>query len=120
MRQKLTRRQVSAVKRETAEHPLLTSKQLFQKAGVSEVPRTSRCRLLQTVAKSVKPNIHPPLTSRHNTKRVEWARHYMKVYFQTVLFTYEWQATLLTCINAWLQICKERENTKNIQKSIKN
>ena len=42
-------------------------------AGESEVPRTSRCRLLQTVAKSVKPNIHLPLTSRHKTKRVEWA-----------------------------------------------
>ena len=26
----------------------------------------------------------------------------------------------LRCINAWLQICKERENTKNIQKSTKN
>ena len=64
MRRKLTRRQISAVlKREAAKHPLLTSKQLFEKAGVSEVPRTSRCRLLQTVAKSVKPNIHPPLTS---------------------------------------------------------
>ena len=70
VRRKLTRRQVSAVKREAAKHPLLTSKQLFAKAGVSEVPRTSRCRLLQTVAKSVKPNIHPPLTSRHKTKRV--------------------------------------------------
>ena len=35
---KLTRRQVSAVKREAAKHPLLTNKQLFEKAGVSEVP----------------------------------------------------------------------------------
>ena len=68
MRQKLTRRQVSAVNREAAKHPLLTSKQLFEEAGVSEVSRTSRCRLLQTIAKSVKPNNHPPLTSRHKTK----------------------------------------------------
>ena len=94
MRRKLTRRQVSAVKREAAKHPLLTSKQLFEKAGVSEVPRTSRCRLLQTVAKSVKLNIHPPLTSRHKAKRVEWARHYMKVDFQTDLLTDECRATL--------------------------
>ena len=49
VRRKLTRRQVSAVNREAAQHPLLTSKQLFENAGVSEVPRTSRCRLLQTV-----------------------------------------------------------------------
>ena len=94
VRRKLTRRQVSAVKREAVKHPLLSSKQLFEKAGVSEVPRTSRCRILQTFAKSVKPNIHPPLTSRHKTKRVEWARHYMKVDFQTVLFTDECRATL--------------------------
>ena len=44
--------------------------------------------------KSVKPNIHPPLTSRPKTKRVEWARHYMKVDFQTVLFSDECRATL--------------------------
>ena len=94
MRRKLTRHQVSAVKHEAAKHPLLTSKQLFEKAGVSEVPRTSLCRLLQTVAKSVKLNIHPPLTSRHKTKRVEWARHYMNVNFLTVLFTDECRATL--------------------------
>ena len=30
------------------------------------------------------------------------------------------QVKNLRCINAWLQICKERENTKNIQKSTKN
>ena len=40
MRRKLTRRQVSAVMREAAKHPLLTSKQLLEEAGVSEVPRT--------------------------------------------------------------------------------
>ena len=39
-------------------------------------------------------HIHPPLTSRHKTKRVEWARNYMKVDFQTVLFTDECRATL--------------------------
>lgn len=94
VRRKLSRRQVSAIKREAAKHPLLTSKQLFGKAGVGEVPRTSRCRILQTVAKVVKPNIHPPLTTRHKTKRVEWARQYMKIDFQTVLFTDECRATL--------------------------
>ena len=69
VQRKLTRRQVSAVKREAAKHPLLTSKQLLEKAKVSEVPRTSRCRLLQTVAKSVKPNIRLPLT--RNVKQMD-------------------------------------------------
>lgn len=74
---------------------MLTSKQLLEKAGVSNVPRTYRCGLLQTViAESVKPNIHPALTSRLKTKRVERARHYMKVELQTALFTNECRATL--------------------------
>ena len=85
---------VSAIKREAVKHPLLTSKQLFEQAGVGEVPRTSRCHIHQTVAKNVKPNIRPPLNSRHKAKRVEWARQYMKVDFQTVLFTDECRATL--------------------------
>ena len=94
VRRKLSRRQVSAIKREAVKHLLLTSKQLFEQAGVGEVPRTSRCHIHQTVAKNVKPNIRPPLNSRHKAKRVEWARQYMKVDFQTVLFTDECRATL--------------------------
>ena len=94
VRRKLSRFQVSAITRQAAKHPLLTSKQLFEKAGAGEVPRTSRCPILQTVAKVVKPNIHPPLTTRYKTKRVEWARQHMKVSFQTVLFMIECRATL--------------------------
>ena len=61
---------------------------------MSGIPRTSRCRILQTVAKAVKPNIRPPLNTRHKAKRVEWARQYMKIDFETVLFTEECGATL--------------------------
>ena len=53
VQRKLSRWQVSAIKREAAKHPLLTSKQLFEKAGAGEVPRTSRCCILQTFAKVV-------------------------------------------------------------------
>ena len=69
-------------------------KQAFQKAGVPEVPRTSRCRLLHNIAKMTKPVIRPPLTARHKTKRLEWAQRYFKTDFQTVLFTDECRATL--------------------------
>ena len=93
VQRKLSRWQVSAIKREAAKHPLLTSKQLFEKAGAGEVPRT-HCRILQTFAKVVKLNTHPSLTTRHKTKRVEWAKQCMKVDFQTVLFTNECRATL--------------------------
>ena len=54
MQRKLSRWQVSAIKREAAKHPLLTSKQLFEKAGAGEVPRTSCCRILQDLWKSSK------------------------------------------------------------------
>ena len=97
---KSLRRQVSAIKRAAAKHPLLTSKQLLGRAGVGEVPGTSHCRILQIVAKVVKPNIHPPLTARHEIKRVEWARQYTKIDFHTVLFTDESRATL-DRLNGW-------------------
>ena len=59
----MSRRQVSAIKQEAVKQSLLTSKQIFEQTGVSGIARTTRCRILNTVAKPVKPSIHPPLTT---------------------------------------------------------
>ena len=91
---KITGWQMMRIKRAAVKNPLSSSKQIFERAGVSEIPRTSRCRHLQTIAKMTKPAIRPPLTTRHKTKRLEWARKYIKTDFQSVLFTDECRATL--------------------------
>ena len=45
------------IKQAAVKNPLSSRKQIFERAGVSEIPRTSRCRHLQTIAKMTKPAI---------------------------------------------------------------
>ena len=89
VKRKISRRQTSAIKREAVKQSLLTSKQIFEQAGVSGIARTTRCRILNTVSKPLKPSIHPPLTTRHRNQRLESAKKYVKTDFQTILFTDE-------------------------------
>ena len=66
---------MSAIKREAVKQSLLTSKHvIFEQAGVSGITRTTRCRILNTIGKSVKQSIHPPLTTRHRNQRLERAK----------------------------------------------
>ena len=44
---KVSARQIHQIKRAAAKMPLQSSKQVFEAAGASGVPRTSRCRILQ-------------------------------------------------------------------------
>ncbi len=91
---KVSARQIHRIKRAAAKMPLQSSKQVFEAAGASGVPQTSRCRILQKLAVVHKPTIRPPLTNAHKQKRLQWAHKYMKTNFQTVLFTDECRVTL--------------------------
>ena len=64
MRQRCMSKQIKTTA-STIRHPLSTSKQSFEVAEIQGIPRISRCRILKSVAKAVKPNIRPPLTNRH-------------------------------------------------------
>jgi hypothetical protein len=90
----VTHRAMSAIKREVRRNPLGSSKEVFENAGVPHVPKSTRCRILRTVAKCGKPEVRPPLKEIHKKKRMEWATINMKVNFQSVLFTDECRATL--------------------------
>ena len=52
---------MSAFKQKAVKLSLITIKQIFEQADVSGLPITSRCRILNAVAKLVKPSIHHPL-----------------------------------------------------------
>lgn len=91
---KVSARQIHRIKRAAAKMPLQSSKQVFEAAGTSKIPRTSRCRILKKFASVHKPTIRPPLNNAHKQKRLQWAQEYMKTNFQTVLFTDECRATL--------------------------
>jgi len=76
------------------QQPLLTSKQVFAESGLTVESRATRCRILRTVAKTMKPLRTPPLSARHKQQRLQWAKQYMKCDFSYVMFTDECRATL--------------------------
>lgn len=93
-------RELRSIRRQTRKNPLASSKTVFEKAGLGHIPRTSRCRILQTVAHVKKSSKRPPLTKTHKEKRLVWAETYMKCDFPSVLFPDECRATL-DGLNGW-------------------
>ena len=87
-------RDIRKIKREVFKKPGSTSKAIFDNSGLNQVPKTTRNRILRTIAKVKAPEKKPPLTQRHMLLRVEWARSYMKQDMKCVLFTDETRATL--------------------------
>ena len=90
----VSRRVISQIKREINRNPLQTSKQVFEAVGMVNVPKSTRCLILQRIAKCKKPLVRPPLKQVHQEKRLEWAKKYLKQNFEFVLFTDECRATL--------------------------
>ena len=91
---KISRRQISSIKRAVAKNPHSTSFRIFDEAGVPTRSRAGRCKILKSIGKVMKPTITPPLKARHKLARLQWAKTYMKTNFEHVLFTDESRATL--------------------------
>jgi len=90
----VTTRELRIVKRQLFKKPGRTSKTIFAEANLPEVPKSTRCRLLRDMGKSITPEKRPPLTPRHMESRLQWARQHMKTDMKMVLFTDESRATL--------------------------
>ena len=75
-------------------YPLQTSKQVFEAVGMVNVPKSTRCLILQRIAKCKKPLVRPPLKQVRQEKRLEWAKKYLKRNFEFVLFTDKCRSTL--------------------------
>ena len=73
--------------------PSSTSKTILDNAGVENVSKSTRCRVLQGLARHVKPDIRLPLKVIHQEKRLNWASEYVKLDFKVELFTDECRAT---------------------------
>lgn len=91
---KINSRQMTTLKRTLSKLPLSTSRTIFTEAGIDVKSRTTRCRILRSIAKVKSASKRPPLSKKHEDKRVEWAKRYMKLDFQTVIFTDECRASL--------------------------
>ncbi|KAF4673376.1 hypothetical protein FOL47_010622 [Perkinsus chesapeaki] len=90
----VTSREKTRLKREMARSPLATSKEIFEGAGVTMKPKTSRNRVLNQLGGVKKAIAKPALTARHKKTRYEWAENNIKREFSSVLFTDECRATL--------------------------
>ena len=75
----VSHRAMSIIKREVRRNPLETRKKVFENACVPDVAKSTRCRILKSVAKCGKPEVRPPLKDIHMKKRMEWARNHMTV-----------------------------------------
>ena len=91
---KISRREISSIKRAVAKKSHSTSFKVFDEAGVPTRSRAGRCRILKSIEKVTKPTVTPPLKARHKLTRLQWAKAYMKTNFEHVLFTDESRATL--------------------------
>ena len=78
----VSRRVISLIKREVHRNPLETSKQVLEAVGMFNVPKSTRCSILQRIAKCKKPLVRPPLKQVHREKRLEWAKKYLKQNFE--------------------------------------
>ena len=91
---KISRPEISSIKRAVAKNPHSTSFKIFDEAGVPTRSRAGRCRILKSIGKVTKTIVIPPLKARHKLARLQWAKTYMKTNFEHVLFTDESRATL--------------------------
>ena len=91
---KISRREITSVKKTLSKNPHSTSAKIFHEAGVLSRSRAGRCKILRSIGKVTKPTIKPPLKQRHKLERLDWAKSCMKTNFENVLFTDESRATL--------------------------
>lgn len=93
-RRTLSDRELRQIKLELARNQHASSQVIFQRAGLPDIPKTTRNRVLKSMGKVKKPLITCPLTYNHKLKRLEWVVKYLKTDFSQVFFTDECRATL--------------------------
>ena len=68
---------------------LLTSAAIFAKAGVYNICKTTRCKTLRELGNVNVARRRPQISGRNQIKRLNWARQYMKLDFNNVVFADE-------------------------------
>ena len=91
----LSARDKRQLKRAVAETPLLTSAQVFEKAGIGGVKRDKRCRILRELTSVKKSSRQPRISDANILKRLAWIKKYLKTDFSKVIFTDESRVTLI-------------------------
>ena len=90
----VSKTELRKIKKATKINPTTTSGDIFNDACSNLLPRSTRCRILKSIATVKSPSKKPFLTKRHKILRLEWAQKYLKQDFSYVLFTDETRASL--------------------------
>ena len=90
----LYQRDQQKIRQVMKENTLPTSAAIFARAGVYNISKTTRCKILRTFGNVKVAQRRPPISGRNQIKQLNWARQYMKLDFNKVIFTDECRATL--------------------------
>lgn len=90
----VSKRNLSCLKRNLRKLPGATSARIFKEAGLPDISKSTRNRILAKMAENKCSLKRPPLTERHKKLRLNWAKNYMRTDMKCVLFTDESRATL--------------------------
>ncbi len=82
------------LKRDVQKQPGATSGTIFKEAGLPNIAKSTRNRILTKTAEDKCSLKRSPLTKRHKKLRLKWAKNCMKTDMKCVLFTDESRATL--------------------------
>ena len=93
-RRTVSERDLRKIRLSLARNKHKTSKQVFEDAGVPNISKNTRCRILKDIGKVKKPTKSCPLNPRHKSKRLAWVAKNLKTDFSKVLFTDECRASL--------------------------
>ena len=93
-RRKVTEADLRQVKRELTRNPLATSSAIFKACELTHLSRSTRCSILRDMGAVKKAQKRPPLNTKNQQKRLEWAQTYLKTDFSHVLWTDEMRVTL--------------------------
>ena len=81
-------------KRACSRIPMGSSAQIINGTGIQNVSKLTLNRVLHQIAYNVKPSKQPVLSKKHGDKRLFWLKEYMKLNFETVIFTDKCRAAL--------------------------
>ena len=87
-----TSRDLRKIKRAMSQNPQCTD--IFDAAGVTDVSKRTRNRILNNMADQRSPAVCPLLSDINCQKRLFWATKYLKTDFRTFIWTDEARATL--------------------------
>ena len=85
----VSKRDKQKIRHVMKENPLLTSAAIFANAGVYNISKTTQCKILRELGNVKVAPRRPPISGRNQIKRLNWARQYMKLDFNKVIFTDE-------------------------------